>query len=266
MASSHNESSAPKVGKMESSDAELIEGQIHTREHLPKPKPKTASLYILVEHPKHHESKLSQRVAGIDEADANSRYDVEAQDNKASTSPNSCSSSVNSVERKIIHWEDGDKDNPYNFSASRKITIVLIGAMVVVNSTMGSSLPSNAIPYIAAYFNISSKTAEILPISTYLIGYVVGPLMFGPLSESYGRRYIMVSTFFFFTIFTMACAVAPNWAALNIFRFFTGVFASSPIAVIGGIYADIYGNPVSRGRAMAVFIGVSIFYSSFPPC
>lgn len=91
----------------------------------------------------------------------------------------------------------------------------------------------------------------------YLVGYVVGPLLFGPLSESYGRKIILVGTFLFFTIFTMGCAVAPNWGSLLVFRFLTGVNASSPIAVIGGVYADLYDNPVTRGRAMAVFIGVS---------
>jgi MFS family permease len=126
----------------------------------------------------------------------------------------------------------------------------------VVNSTMGSSLPSNAVPFISAHFHITSPTAKILPISIYIVGYIVGPLLFGPLSEAYGRQVIMISTFFAFTIFTMACALAPTWSGLLVFRFLTGVAASSPIAVIGGIYADLYDNPVTRGRAMAVFIGV----------
>lgn len=129
--------------------------------------------------------------------------------------------------------------------------------LVVVNSTMGSSLPSNAIPVISDYFHITSSYAKVLPISTYLVGYILGPLLFGPLSETYGRRFIMISSFVAFTLFTMACAVAPTWESFLFFRFATGVNASSPIAVIGGVYADIYSNPVSRGRAMAVFIGVS---------
>lgn len=131
--------------------------------------------------------------------------------------------------------------------------------VVVINSTVGSSLPSNAIPIISSYFHLSSSYVEILPISMYLVGYVLGPLLFGPLSETFGRKIIMVSTFFTFTIFTMACALAPNYPALLIFRVFTGISASSPISVTGGIYADIYNDPVTRGRAMAVFMGVSWF-------
>jgi MFS family permease len=146
-----------------------------------------------------------------------------------------------------------------NFVAQgRKVFIVIIGMIVVINSTMGSSLPSNAVPIISKHFHITSSYAEILPISMYIFGYILGPLLFGPLSETYGRKPVMILTFLLFTIFTLACALARNFPALLIFRFLTGVNASSPISVTGGIYADIYNDPVTRGRAMAVFMGVSI--------
>jgi MFS family permease len=128
--------------------------------------------------------------------------------------------------------------------------------LVVINSTIGSSLPSNAIPFISKDFNIKSSYAQILPISMYLLGYVLGPIFFGPLSETYGRKWIMVVTFLIFTCFTMASAVAPNWPSLLLFRVITGISASSPNTIVGGVYADIYGDPVTRGRAMAVFMGV----------
>lgn len=129
--------------------------------------------------------------------------------------------------------------------------------MLVVNSTMGSALPSMAIPIIVDYFGVSSEEQKVLPISVYLIGYVFGPIIWGPLSEHFGRRNLSFATFAFFCIFTMACALAPNWPALLIFRFFCGVFASSPIAIVAGILADIYGEPRARGRAFAIFMVVS---------
>jgi predicted MFS family arabinose efflux permease len=68
----------------------------------------------------------------------------------------------------------------------------------------------------------------------------------------------MISTFFGFTVFTMACALAPGYTSLLVFRLLTGINASSPIAVIGGVFADIYEDPVTRGRAMAIFMGVCL--------
>ena len=135
--------------------------------------------------------------------------------------------------------------------------MVIIGIVTTINSTLGSALPSGATTYIAIYFNITIQAQLVLPISVYLIGYVLGPLAFGPLTETYGRKFITLLTFFGFTIFTMACALAPNWPSLLVFRLFTGICASSAISVTGGIYADIYNDPISRGRAMAWFMAVS---------
>jgi len=42
--------------------------------------------------------------------------------------------------------------------------------MTIINSTMGSALPSNAIPFLAAEWGIESQTMKVLPISVYLIG------------------------------------------------------------------------------------------------
>lgn len=89
----------------------------------------------------------------------------------------------------------------------------------------------------------------------YLFGYVLGPLVFCPLSEQYGRRTIMLATFFCYTAFTLGCALTPTWGGLLAFRILAGINASSPISVSGAIYADIYKDPVTRGRAMAVFTG-----------
>ncbi|PQE06762.1 hypothetical protein CJF30_00008662 [Rutstroemia sp. NJR-2017a BBW] len=125
-----------------------------------------------------------------------------------------------------------------------KAYIVLVVMLVVINSTMGSALPSGAISYIGSYFNITSESTEILPMSMYLLG---------PLSEQYGRRTLMLATFFCYTVFTLGCALTPTWGGLLAFRILAGINASSPISVSGGIYADIYNDPVTRGRAMAVF-------------
>lgn len=86
----------------------------------------------------------------------------------------------------------------------------------------------------SAHFGVSNEQQLVLPNSIYLIGYVLGPLLFGPLSESYGRQVIMLVTFAGYTVFTLGACVAPNYAAFIIFRLLTGIFAASPISVTGG--------------------------------
>lgn len=68
----------------------------------------------------------------------------------------------------------------------------------------------------------------------------------------------MIVPFFFFTVFTMACALAPNFPAFLIFRLLAGISASAPINIAAGIFADIFGDPRSRGRAMAFFMVATV--------
>lgn len=138
------------------------------------------------------------------------------------------------------------------------MTIVIVGILSALNSTLGSSLPSNAIPYIVADFGIDSKAQAILPISVFLVGYIFGPLVFGPLSETYGRRAVFVPSFTCLVLFTMGCALAPNWPVLIFLRLCAGICASAPVTLVGGLYADIYNEPVMRGRIMALFMAVSM--------
>lgn len=87
---------------------------------------------------------------------------------------------------------------------------------------------------------------------------MVAPLAFGPISEQYGRRPLMIYAFWCYILFTMACPLSPNFVAFCVFRFLAGVSASAPIVVTGGLYADIYDDPVTRGRAMATLMAVSL--------
>lgn len=112
--------------------------------------------------------------------------------------------------------------------------------------------------YMIPYFKLSGGAQLSLPIALYLVGYVLGPLFFAPLSETYGRKLIMVSTFILFTLFTLACALAPTWPLFLTFRLLAGIGASSAIAVLGGLLADVYSDSVSRGRAMGFTMAVRI--------
>ena len=72
-------------------------------------------------------------------------------------------------------------------------------------------------------------------------------------------------TFVFFSLFTLACALAPTWPSFLIFRLFTGIFASAPIALVPGIIADIFGDPRTRGRSMGIFMAVGLVLLAFNP-
>lgn len=127
----------------------------------------------------------------------------------------------------------------------------------MLNSGVSSSLPSNAVPTIMQDFGLSGDGQKVLPTAIFLIGYCVGPLVWSPLSETVGRRPVLFWTFSVFVTGTLGCAVAPNWTALLIFRLICGTMAAAPQTVSGGVYADMFSDMRSRGRAMALYMSVS---------
>lgn len=139
----------------------------------------------------------------------------------------------------------------------RKTFVLITSVATVVNSSLSSSLPGNAIPYIVSDFRLDLREHDSLlvtPISFFLIGYVFGPLVFAPLSEAWGRQRLLLSAFVAYTGFTLGCCLAPSWTALLVFRLLTGITGSAPLAIVPGIIADVYSDPIARGRAVAGFM------------
>lgn len=52
----------------------------------------------------------------------------------------------------------------------KKAFIVFTSMVTVVNSTMGSALPSNAIPYFPREWGVTSQMQRTLPIAIFLVG------------------------------------------------------------------------------------------------
>ncbi|KAF8428101.1 hypothetical protein EV426DRAFT_704995 [Tirmania nivea] len=55
-----------------------------------------------------------------------------------------------------------------------------------------------------------------------------------------------------YNIWTLACAVAPNMPALLGFRVLSGLGGSAALSVTGGMYADIWKDPVVRGSVLLI--------------
>ncbi|CCF44850.1 major facilitator superfamily transporter [Colletotrichum higginsianum] len=142
-------------------------------------------------------------------------------------------------------------------SPMRKLHIVVAGFTCTFNGNLGSSMPSGALDAISEQFDVSNRVHLILLNSLFMCGYVLGPLLFGPLSEYIGRRPVLIGTYLGYFVFMLACSGAPNYPALLVFRLLSGINAAAPTTVIGGLYADILDDPAVRGNAMAVYMTVT---------
>jgi DHA1 family multidrug resistance protein-like MFS transporter len=83
-----------------------------------------------------------------------------------------------------------------------------------------------------------------------------GPLVWGPLSEVYGRTLPLFIGFAILAVFQIAIAVAQDIETIIICRFLAGCFGAAPIAIVGGTYVDFW-ETIDRGIATAAFSGAT---------
>ncbi|KAF9808299.1 hypothetical protein IEO21_07887 [Rhodonia placenta] len=168
-----------------------------------------------------------------------------------------------SAEPIIVEFDPDDGLNPKNWSRSKRWFMTYIAGLLAFNAGFASSAPVGIVSNILAYFHCSQEVAA-LTISLFIFGYCVGPLLWGPLSEQYGRRPIFLVAFPIYTAFQVGCALSHNAASLNIFRLLTGIFAAAPLTNSGALISDIW-DARTRGKALAVFTVAPFIGPSFGP-
>lgn len=152
----------------------------------------------------------------------------------------------------LIEWDGpDDKENPQNWSRAYKWFITVMVSLLTLTITFASSVFSTATAPTALEFGVSNEVM-ILGTSLFVLGFAVGPPIWGPLSELYGRKPPLFFGFFVFAIFQIPVAVAQNLQTIMLCRFFGGVFGSAPLGIVGGQLTDFWG-PLDRGVAMVTF-------------
>ena len=148
---------------------------------------------------------------------------------------------------------DGPNDpgNPKNWSKKRRWITTISGSLLTFTVTFSSSIFSVAINPVAEQYHISRVTST-LGVSLFLCGFILGPIVFGPISEAYGRRIPLLSGYAVFAIFQIPVAVAQNVETIMLGRFLGGFAASSPLAIVGGLLADLW-DPIDRAYAICAF-------------
>ncbi|KAF1913396.1 major facilitator superfamily domain-containing protein [Ampelomyces quisqualis] len=152
----------------------------------------------------------------------------------------------------LVEFE-GSKDpgDPKNWTTKRRWAITVSMGSLVFTVTFASSIFSVNIRAIEALFNVKLVTAT-LGVALFVLGFVFGPIVFGPMSEVIGRRIPLFFGFALFAIFQIPVALAQNITTICVGRFLGGFFASAPLAVMGGALADLW-DPIPRSYAICVF-------------
>ncbi|KAF8193757.1 MFS general substrate transporter [Pholiota molesta] len=151
-----------------------------------------------------------------------------------------------------------DEELPQHSSMVRKWMAVIVIGSAALCVTCASSMAGFTEKGVARDFHVG-HTVSILSISLYILGLGIGPLIFGPLSEVYGRNWVYWVSYFLFFAFSWPVTFAPDISVHLIFRFITGFCGSAFLSVAGGSVSDLFddrtvANPMAF-YTMCPFIG-----------
>ena len=132
----------------------------------------------------------------------------------------------------LVTWTGSDdKLNPHNWPAHRRWTSTVLIAMFAFIAPMASTMVAPALPTLAEEFGIDSGIEEFMLMSIFLLAFAIGPFLWGPLSEVYGRVHGMVGANLIFLLFNTVCGFAKTKEQMMAFRFLSGIGGSAAQAV-----------------------------------
>ena len=125
----------------------------------------------------------------------------------------------------------------------------LLAAMTAIGPlTTDMYLPS--LPDIAQKLGASTSQTQ-LTVSSYLIGFAIGQIIYGPISDRHGRKPVLGVALALYCIATLACALSNSIEMLIIARAIQALGSSGGIVLARAIVRDLYSG-VRAGRELSL--------------
>ncbi|MGL4656313.1 MAG: Bcr/CflA family efflux MFS transporter [Sarcina sp.] len=122
---------------------------------------------------------------------------------------------------------------------SKKINSMVLIIAVPFLMGLGVDMYVPSLPKVAAYFHTSAAFVE-WSVGLYMLGYGLGQLLFGPLSDYIGRKKVMLISAAAFCITSILIALSPNIFSLNLFRFLQGFSIAGLAVAVRALLADVF--------------------------
>ena len=136
----------------------------------------------------------------------------------------------------------------------RGALVALYFATVAVFADMYIAQP--ILPLLSREYGIAPATAG-LSVSAVVISVALASSLYGPVSDALGRKPVMVVTALVLALPTFACALAPSFPLLLLFRAMQGVLIPGLTAVAVAYIGDAFAG-AELGAAVGGYIAASV--------
>jgi len=132
----------------------------------------------------------------------------------------------------------------------KSLTVLLIIILLNALPALATDMYLAALPDMSIEFNSPTSLLNLNLILFFLF-YGIGLLIWGPLSDRYGRRPILIAGMTAFVLFSILCGLSTDVYQLIAFRALQGVFGGVAVAVSIAMVKDIYDGR-QRERTYAI--------------
>jgi len=141
--------------------------------------------------------------------------------------------------------------------ASPRLT-VLLGVLIALPA-LGTDLFVPSLPMLARGLQVEVAAAQ-LTLTAYFFGLAAGQLLWGPLSDRFGRKPVLLSALLLMLASTLAAAFMTSVAAVGSARLIQGLAMSSGAVIVRSIVRDLYAHE----QAARLLATVTIVFSIVP--
>ncbi len=136
--------------------------------------------------------------------------------------------------------------------STRRLGVLLTAIVGIGALSIDMLLPS--LPTMVRHFRSDAATVQ-LTVTLFLIGFAVAQLVFGPVSDRFGRRRALLGGLGLYAAGALGCAVAPSAPVLVAARVIQGLGAGSGPAVGRAIVRDVFAP--EEGARMLALMGMA---------
>ncbi len=163
-----------------------------------------------------------------------------------------------------MNLQDNDAVRAASGAVPPRLTLPFVEFVALIASMMALTALSidimlPALPQIGQALGVTSENDRQLVIIIYVLGFAAGQIIYGPLSDRWGRKPVLMIGFGLFIAGSLAALVAPTFETLLLARALQGIGAASPRVMSLAIVRDLFnGRQMARVMSLAMMVFIVI--------
>lgn len=132
----------------------------------------------------------------------------------------------------------------------RRFVFTAASVMAIGPLSIDMYLPS--LPALQEHFGADTAATQ-LTLSSYFVGLAIGQLIYGPVSDRFGRRAPLLFGLALYSLVSLACAYAPGMYGLVLLRFLQALGGCAGMVITRAMVRDLF-PPQEMARILSMLV------------